>query len=96
MYSHKSSLLTVAAANTSEALLFHLAAYGVSFRREGPDQAHPDRADGHGADEGARERPRDAGGPAVQLGQVLHQHPRAPQDLAGQHGSYPQQERRSV
>lgn len=94
-YFHKSYLQTVAAANKSEVLLFHVAAYGVSFGREGPDQTYQDRADGHGADEGARERPRDAGGPAVQLGQVLHQHPRAPQNLAGQHGSYPPQERRS-
>ncbi|KAJ0009333.1 hypothetical protein NQD34_001035 [Periophthalmus magnuspinnatus] len=57
---------------------------------------HSDGADGHGADEGARERPRDVGRSSVQFSQVLHQHSRATQDLAGQHGPYPQQERRSV
>lgn len=73
-----------------------IAAHGFPVRREGPDEAHQDGADGHGADEGARERPGDAGGPPVQFGQVLHEHARAPQDLAGQHGPHPQQERRPL
>lgn len=70
------------------------AAHSLSLRCQGPDQAHQDGADGHRADEGPRERPGDAGRPPVQLGQVLHQHPGAPEDLAGQHGSHPQQEQR--
>lgn len=57
--------------------LFVFAAHCVPVRREGLDQAHQDGADGHRADEGPRERPGDAGGPPVQLGQVLHQHPGA-------------------
>lgn len=73
-----------------------LAAHSLSVRCEGPDEAHPHGADGHRADEGARERPGDAGGPPVQLGQVLHQHARAQKDVAGQHGSHPPQERRSL
>lgn len=83
-------------AQKPDLLLLYFAAHSISIRREGPDEAHQNCADGHRADEGARERPGDAGGPAVQLGQVLHQHARAPQDVAGQHGPDPQQERRSL
>lgn len=82
--------------NKSDLLLLYFAAHSISIRCEGPDKAHQDSADGHRADEGARERPGDAGGPPVQPGQVLHQHARAPQDLAGQHGTHPQQEWRSL
>lgn len=84
------------ASNEPNVFLLHAAAHSVPLGREGPYQTHPHRAYGHRADEGARERPRDAGGPAIQLGQILHQHPRAPEDLAGQHGSDPQQERGPV
>ena len=63
---------------------------------EGPDQTHQNSVDGHGSDEGARAGSRDAGGPAVQPRQVLRQHARTTQDLAGQHGPDPREERRPV
>lgn len=64
----------------------HDAVYNIPQRSKGSDKEDPDSADGHGPDEGARERPRDASGPAVQLGPVLRQHSWTETDLAGQHG----------
>lgn len=58
-------------------------AHCFSLGCEGPDQADPDGTHGHWADEGTWKRPRDAGGPAIQPGQILHQHPGAAQNLAG-------------
>ena len=58
---------------------------------EGPDEANPNRADGHGSDEGARKRPRDADRPAVQSGQVLRHYAGAAENLARLHGQDTQQ-----
>ena len=51
------------------------AVHGFPLGSERSDQADPYSADGHGPDEGARERPGDAAGPAVQLGALVRQHP---------------------
>ena len=56
-------------------------------RGEGPDASHPDSADGDVEDSRAPERPRDADRPAVQPRQVLHEHARTAQDVAGEHGA---------
>lgn len=70
--------------------------HGLPIGREGPDQTHQNRFDGHCSDERAREGSRDAGGPAVQPRQVLRQHAGTTQDLGGQHGPDPCEERRPV
>lgn len=72
------------------------AEHSIPIWCERPDQEDPDCTDGHGSDEGARERPRDAGGPAVQSGQILRQHTWTPQDVAGQHGPDPREEWRPL
>ena len=77
-------------------VLFSTPEHSVPGGGEGPDEAHPDGPDGHGPDEGAREGPGDAGGPAVQPGQLLRQHPRAPAHLAGEHGQGSLSQRRPV
>lgn len=60
------------------------------------DKAHPNSADGHSPDEGAREGPGDAAGPPVQLGPLLCEHPRTEAHVAGQHGPCTPEERRSL
>lgn len=70
--------------------------HSFPIRCQGPDQTHQNCFDGNSSDEGARERPRDAGGLAVQSRQILRQHARAAQDLARQHGPNPREERRLI
>ena len=61
-------------------------AHSLSVPGQRPDQEDPHRSHGDGPDAGAREGPRDAGGPAVQAGQVLRQHAGAQTNVARQHG----------
>lgn len=74
----------------------HDTVHDIPHGSEGSDKADPHSADGHGADERAREGPRDAAGPPVQLGPVLRQHPRTETDLAGQHGPSTPEKRRPL
>lgn len=68
----------------------------VPLGGERSDQAHPNSADGDGPDEGAREGPRNAVGPSVQLGPLLRKHPRTETNMAGQHGPRSPEEWRSL
>lgn len=67
---------------------------GFSFWSQRFDKENPHSAHGHCSNEGTWEGPRNVGGSPVQLGQVLRKHPRAPQDVAGQHGQDTREERR--
>ncbi len=69
-------------------------AHHVSIWSEGSDDENSYGFDGHCSDAWARKRPRNAARPSVQSRPIIRQHTRAQADLAGQHGTSTQQERR--